>query len=439
MKPVLVIANGFPPQGGGGVTRVHTFVRYLSQLGWQPIVLTLEERYAYSHAMDYTLLNEYAECVEIYRTKSLEPTRFLGVDFRHRMTNSDNGSTKSLSNLVHNVAKYLHHQLLVPDEKILWLPFALKRGIKLIQEKQIELVFVTTPPHSVSLIAYFLKKIKGIQYVWDIRDDWIGNPYFDSGFWHRRRLESFLESIIVRNADGVVVVSKASRDFLRQKYPHLKSKVYLIPNGFDPAIYPLDFINGTASNPKCRIIYTGSITRRRKVPAFWHAVAELRDSGLVAANNLEITLVGSVHHSVLEIINDLNLNEIVSFIGHVSQKESIEYLLMANACLLISTEEEGSQTAIPSKFYEYIGARKFVLSLASADSATADLMSQSSVGILVSPVDKDAIKGAIMRIMNLHENGGLNVKVAENWITQFDRKQLTERLANIFKSVHEDI
>lgn len=432
MKPVLIIASGFPPQGGGGVTRVHSFVKYLPLFGWQPIVLTLHEKYAYIHAIDDSLLSDYSELVEIYRTGSLEPSQIFKPNFQNQSLNTNLKSSK-VSGIVRRSAKCIHQQLIIPDEKVLWMPMALKTGRKIIRDKGVEIAFITTPPHSVSLIGYFLKKLTDVKMVWDIRDDWIGNQYFESKVSHRRRAEEFLESKIIKKADDIIVVSEPSRTLLMGKYPSVQTRVHLIPNGFDSATYPVDYKNGSLKqqNKKCQIIYTGSLTQRRVVPEFWKAIAELRDSKLISGNKLEIILVGSVHQLVLNIIRDWDLSDIVSLKGHVSQKESLEYLLQANASLLISTIDEGAKTAIPSKFYEYIGARKFVIALAEPNSASAQLMRQASVGIAVSPTDKQGIKNCILRVLKLNENGQLSVDMAENWIEQFERKKLTEKLANV--------
>ncbi|HRK73277.1 MAG TPA: group 1 glycosyl transferase, partial [Rhodothermales bacterium] len=50
---VLVIAYYFPPMGGSGVQRITKFVKYLTQFGWEPEVLTVEPQgyYAYDESL----------------------------------------------------------------------------------------------------------------------------------------------------------------------------------------------------------------------------------------------------------------------------------------------------------------------------------------------------------------------------------------------------
>ena len=51
---LVLLANEFPPIGGGGVQRVFYFAKYLPQFGWNPAVVTIKEVFA--PVYDYTLL-----------------------------------------------------------------------------------------------------------------------------------------------------------------------------------------------------------------------------------------------------------------------------------------------------------------------------------------------------------------------------------------------
>src|SRR6266581_1314503 len=72
IRNVLVIAYYFPPMGLSGVQRTLKFVKYLTQFGWRPIVLTTPDAPYYAH--DDSLLAELQPLVDsgavrIVRTK----------------------------------------------------------------------------------------------------------------------------------------------------------------------------------------------------------------------------------------------------------------------------------------------------------------------------------------------------------------------------------
>jgi hypothetical protein len=54
MKNVLIITSHFPPSNLAGVHRGRLFAKYLPNYGWNPIVLTVDEKY-YEEKLDYDL------------------------------------------------------------------------------------------------------------------------------------------------------------------------------------------------------------------------------------------------------------------------------------------------------------------------------------------------------------------------------------------------
>ena len=43
-KKVLILSYYWPPSGGSGVQRWMYFAKYLKQFGWEPIVITVDEK-----------------------------------------------------------------------------------------------------------------------------------------------------------------------------------------------------------------------------------------------------------------------------------------------------------------------------------------------------------------------------------------------------------
>lgn len=434
MNKVLVIASGFPPQGGGGVTRIHSFVKYLPKFDWQPIVLTLKEKYAYSHAIDFSLLEEYDLNVEIYRTGSVEPSGIMGRSLKNGLTGFSR-KNRSFASKLKKIFKYFYDLLLIPDEKILWLIPAIIKAWKLIKGKKISIILLTSPPHSVSLIGYVITKITGIPMVWDIRDDWIGNRYFDSNHWYRSKIESFLESMVISRAEMIIVVTAESKDLVVHKYPTSSEKVRLIPNGFDPDILKMNSNSGDSENNfLCKFIYAGSLTWRRNLTSFFEAIAEMNRNGELI-NQIRIDFVGSVHQKHIENIEKFGLEDIVSIHGHVSHRDSIRKLIDANVCMLISAPEEGSRTVIPSKIYEYLALKRYVFALAEEDSAVANLMREQQFGLVISPSDAESIRDGLVTTLAAFRNGTLKVSVSDDFINQFNRLLLTEKLAESFNQL----
>src|SRR5688500_8400881 len=70
-RRVLIVSYLFPPVGGAGVQRAVKFVKYLSEFGWQPSVLTVANPSV--PVMDRSLLADIPRDVTIHKARTLEP------------------------------------------------------------------------------------------------------------------------------------------------------------------------------------------------------------------------------------------------------------------------------------------------------------------------------------------------------------------------------
>ena len=69
-KNLLYIAYYFPPVGGGGVQRTTQTIKYLSQLGWNITVITVD--YPSYDVYDSSLMNYIPDTVEVIRLPTLK-------------------------------------------------------------------------------------------------------------------------------------------------------------------------------------------------------------------------------------------------------------------------------------------------------------------------------------------------------------------------------
>ena len=72
MNKVLIVTYYWPPGSGAGVQRWLKFAKYLPAEGWEPVILTVEPRYATYPAIDNTLLKEVSPDVKVYRTRATD-------------------------------------------------------------------------------------------------------------------------------------------------------------------------------------------------------------------------------------------------------------------------------------------------------------------------------------------------------------------------------
>ena len=80
---ILILSYYWPPSGGSGVQRWMYFAKYLKQLGYEPIVVTVAESQASYPVLDPSLIQE-VEGIRVIKTATREPLRWYS-----RLTSGD--------------------------------------------------------------------------------------------------------------------------------------------------------------------------------------------------------------------------------------------------------------------------------------------------------------------------------------------------------------
>jgi glycosyltransferase involved in cell wall biosynthesis len=404
-RNLLVLAYYFPPCGGAGVQRTLKYVKYLPQFGWQPQVVTAQPRaFAVS---DSTLIQDLPTGLSVYTT----PIRMLPKALPWR------------------VRSWLARWVLVSDQQAGWAPFAQRQAEALIQRRQVQAIYTTSAPYTAHLVGLRLKQRFGLPWVADFRDPWVGNMTLNPPTaWHRMRIQRW-ERQVVAMADRVTVVSEPMAQAFRAAYPESNPQHFLtLPNGYDPEDFAQ--VEPLRRHPdRLGIVYTGSFYGDRQTPRYFlqglrqacEAVPDLRQA-------IRVTLVGNVGQTTMPMVESLGLMDMVHATGYCSHRESIAYLLGADALLLIIGPGPGSEVVFTGKIFEYLAASKPILALVPAGAA-ADLVRSSRAGVVVDPADPAAIAQQLVAMFHQWQRGDLICTGDPAVIARFDRRRLTEALA----------
>jgi hypothetical protein len=152
---VLVVTYYFPPLGGVGVQRTLKYITYLPRWGWRPIVVTPGNP-AYA-VRDASLLDALPADLEVHRTTSWEPGRWLGAVARRLGTG---GAGRTVSKL-RSASDRVWGALLFPDNQVGWAPFGARAGRKASRGTGFDVVYSTAAPISAHLIAGMVKRSTG--------------------------------------------------------------------------------------------------------------------------------------------------------------------------------------------------------------------------------------------------------------------------------------
>lgn len=437
MQKVLVIAYTFPPRGGSGVQRTVKFAKYLPGFGWQPVILTVSN--PPPREADHSLLDELPGDLPVYRVPDFNMRFLRGIAGRLFSPNGQRAKagTDSLkpTSPARNKTRtgFVGTWLMIPDSCIRWLPAALWAGLRIV--KQCDVIYSTSAPFTDHLVAALLCKLSGKPWVADFRDPWTQYVVYQHSSRLRSRVDAFLEERLLKAADLITVTCAATAKSFQDVYPSLpKDKFLEITNGFDaedfdsPVCSPLDTFT---------IAYTGRFDSQKNVSfSFLQALKELCCERPELAGKIKVVFAGSFGEQSRALLEQWNLEEMVTLMGYVPHHESVKLLLGSHVLLLTLSDDLGIDLTYPGKLFEYLAARKTILALAT-EGATADLIRDMEAGLVVSPDDVGAIKHAVLSLYNQHKEGSTLSRTYDN-LQRFERRPLTERLAQCLDVVSQD-
>lgn len=172
-KKVLIITYYWPPASGPGVQRFLKISKYLNDFGWKPIILTVKNG-SYP-SFDPSLENEIPEWVEVHKTKTFEPFTIYNRLTGSKGKNLGTGliGLEGKQSFVKKLSIYIRANYFIPDARKGWYRYAVKEAKQLIQEKEIDAIITTGPPHSTHLIGKSLKEKFNLPWISDFRDPWV--------------------------------------------------------------------------------------------------------------------------------------------------------------------------------------------------------------------------------------------------------------------------
>lgn len=241
-KKVLIITYYWPPAGGPGVQRVINFVKHLPKNGWEPIVLTVKD--GEYPAVDDSLNLLLSKKLKVVTTKSLEPfnlyKRLIGKKKDHKIDTYILNQKKT--RLSQRIMKWIRLNIFIPDARIGWYPYAVRKGKKIINEERIDLIYTCSPPHSLQLIGKRLSKYTKIPWVADFRDPWTSLVAYQGQDRSilTMKIDTKLEGSVLQQADHLIVTCKGLKQEFIKANNIPEDKISVITNGYEKASQRVD-------------------------------------------------------------------------------------------------------------------------------------------------------------------------------------------------------
>ena len=275
-----------------------------------------------------------------------------------------------------------------------WTRDVARVGKALALRQHYDLIATSGPPHSAHLAGVAVSRAAGAPLALDLRDPWslphrvpepIASPlWFRLARWRERRAVA-RASLIITNTDPV-------RHAMAELYPHRSDRLVTVMNGSDEDPLP------EQPRPERFVVaYAGAIYLDRDPrPFFRGAAAMVRDLGL-SPRQFEVVFVGDVRkygpEAVADIARHEGLSGYLTLLPPMARPELLERLTAAS--MLLSLPQD-SPFAVPSKVFEYMQFRAWVLALATPESPTAVALQGTNADV-VDPDDPASIAAVLRR------------------------------------------
>jgi glycosyltransferase involved in cell wall biosynthesis len=417
MKKVLVITYYWPPSGGAGVQRWLKFSKYLPLSGWEPVILTVDPKYAAYPALDPSLEKDVPAETKVYRTKATDWFRVYGND-KSKVPSAGFATNKDDS-LKGKVLRFIRGNFFIPDPRRGWNRHAFKKACELIEKEGISHIITTSPPHSTQLIGLKLKKrFPEIKWIADLRDPWTSIYYYGLFYpsFISRKIDLHYERSVLENADIITTVGPSLGKYFDSQVPGSGDKIKIIHNGYDES----DFENVTGEIPeKFTISYTGTISESYPVDGFVAAVKEVIGKG----NDILLRFTGHVSDIQKEyFISSLGIGQL-EFNPYSDHKTVVRQMLSSSMQLMVLASDPGNRSFLPGKLFEYIASGKPILCLGPVDGDSARILENGNFGKCFDYNDSEGISDFIIR--SIHK-GPSERSTAP---TEFSRKSLASKIA----------
>jgi hypothetical protein len=368
-RKVLFIAYHFPPRHHIASVRAKGLARYLPLYGYEAKILTAKLPGPTDPRFDI-IQTEYPGDVTDLILKQIRGKKQGSQrdEVASRFSAIEKKSTfgRFLLRTVRSVVEY-------PDNQRFWYRRALSAAYRTIASGEYDAILSTSYPVTSHLVAASLVDRFELPWVADLRDLWTQShlrPYGRIRNWAERRVE--LSTL--RKAGVLVTVSKPLADQLSKLH---RREVLTITNGFDPEEIRAGTLTRTFT-----ITYTGRVHPVFQDPTpLFEAINSLLRRGIAQRQELCVRFYGRKEVWLEELIQHHGLHDIVLQHGAQDRASALARQQESQVLLLLDWTDEKEKGVYTGKVFEYLAARRPILTVGKAAGVLMDLGRQTKAGV----------------------------------------------------------
>ena len=362
MKRVLIIYPHFPPSNLAGTHRARLFAQHLPSFGWEPVILTINEKF-YEETNDDDLVKLLPQGLRIEKVSAYTRIGPIG----------DIGLRGFLQ--------------------------LYKKAKELIKKEYFEFLYIPIPSFYCAILGRLLHASTGIKYGIDYIDPWVhtfpGSEKVFSRHWFSTKLAKFLEPIAIKKATLVTGVAEGYYKPVLERNSHLFSQAITgaMPYGGEEndhaiaATLQKQLYLFKKDESKLQFVYAGAM-----LPKAYEPLEEIFKAIAINKNQfdkVEFHFIGTgkrandpLSFNIKPLAEKYGLwNSVVfEYPKRISYFDVIVHLNAADAIFILGSTEPHYT---PSKVYQAILAERPILAVLHEQSTASDILKESNAGVVI--------------------------------------------------------
>lgn len=389
-RKLLIVSPHFPPTDAVDMHRVRMNLHYYFRNGFQPSVLAVNPSQA-GFLTDERLVETIPDDTPVTRVEAM-PQRVADL-------------------------------LGITDVSIRAMGVLARAGDEIIARERTDLVFFSTTRFHTMRLGVRWKRRFGVPFVLDLQDPWFTAPPSSVPLRRRgakhalmRALHRRAEAATVPHASGLIAVSEAYIEALRNAYPALRHvHAETIPFGFSRTDFSIAQRLGDAWRPDGAAdapfgLYPGRIgdDMTSTLRTLFSAMTMAGEQHVGPMSDMRAAFLGSGYQRennperVMLVANEFDLRDrVIERPDRIPLLDSLSTIDASDFLILIGSEDLSYQ---PSKLYQLMATRKPILCIAPRESRLAAQMRDLKSVILLEsdpPLVAEAVQTAAERLSGL--------------------------------------
>lgn len=364
MNKILILYPHFPPSNLAGVHRPRLFAQHLAAFNWQPVILTVDEKY-YEETPDYNLVKLIPASLRVEKVKAFRITK---------------------PRLVGDIGLRAFFQLY-------------RKAKALIKTEGFDFLYIPIPSFYCALLGRWLHHTTGIKYGIDYIDPWVhqfpGSDRLFSRHWISTKIATFLEPIAVKKASLITGVADGYYKGVTDRNPHLLQQAVFAGMPYGGEKKDHDKLKELTISPylfepneaKLQLIYAGAMLPKAYKPL--EAIFESISGNRSQFEQVEFHFIGTGSRvndgesfTIKPLAEKYGLygTTVFEYPKRIPYLDVLVHLNIADGIFVLGSTEPHYT---PSKVYQGVLSEKPVLAILHTESTAAAVVNFSKAGIVL--------------------------------------------------------